>query len=108
MERHGFGDFEVKLLGLYMPSKTSIEHPVRKVFVTAVRKGFQKEPITFPVTGGSLPLVAIRDFLNIPMVGVPYANHDSRNHAPNENMVIDLFIKGIKTSTTLFYEFGRS
>jgi acetylornithine deacetylase/succinyl-diaminopimelate desuccinylase-like protein len=104
MEKHGFNDFEIKLLGAYTPSKTSIEHSVSKAFISAAQIGFGKEPVIFPVTGGSLPLNGIRDFLKIPMVGVPYANHDSRNHAPNENMIIDLFIKGIKTSTALFYE----
>lgn len=107
MEKRGFDDLELKLLTTYRPAKTPIDHPMSKAVISAVRKAFESEPILYPVTGGSNPSSIICDFLKIPIVKVPYGNHDESNHAPNENMVVDLFYKGIKCSATVFYELSR-
>ncbi len=107
MEKLGFDDLELKLLTTYRPAKTDIDHPMSKAVISAVRKAFESEPILYPVTGGSNPSSIICDFLKIPIVKVPYGNHDESNHAPNENMVVDLFYKGIKCSATVFYELSR-
>jgi acetylornithine deacetylase/succinyl-diaminopimelate desuccinylase-like protein len=107
MEKLGFDDLELKLLTTYRPAKTPIDHPMSMAVVSAVRKAFESEPILYPVTGGSNPSSIICDFLKIPIVKVPYGNHDESNHAPNENMVVDLFYKGIKCSATVFYELSR-
>jgi len=107
METHGFADLEVKLLTAYRPAKTPIDHPMSRGVVKAVREAFQDEPILYPVTGGSNPSSIICDFLKIPIVKVPYGSHDECNHAPNENLVVELFRKGIKCSATVFYELGK-
>ena len=107
MERHGFDDLDLKQLTAYKPAKTPIDHPMSRAVVGAVKQAFQDEPIIYPVTGGSNPSSVISDFLKIPIVKVPYGSHDECNHAPNENMVIDLFIKGIKCSATVFYALSK-
>jgi acetylornithine deacetylase/succinyl-diaminopimelate desuccinylase-like protein len=104
MEKHGFDDLALKTTTAYRPAKTPIDHPMSVAVVKAVRASFQDEPIIYPVTGGSNPSSIICDFLKIPIVKVPYGSHDECNHAPNENLVIDLFYKGIKCSATVFYE----
>jgi len=45
--------------------------------------------------------------MGLPFIKVPYGNHDDNAHAPNENLRVDLFIKGIKTSATVFCALGR-
>jgi acetylornithine deacetylase/succinyl-diaminopimelate desuccinylase-like protein len=107
MEKHGFDDLDLKLLTAYKPAKTSIDHPMSKAVVSAVKQAFQDDPILYPVTGGSNPSSIISDFLKIPIVKVPYGSHDECNHAPNENLVIDLFIKGIKCSATVYHELSK-
>lgn len=107
MVKYGFHDLELKLLSTFNPMKAPIDHPMSKAVIESVRKGFQSEPILFPVSGGSNPTSAITDHLGIPVINVPYASHDQCNHAPNENMVIDLFVKGIKTSAAVFYELTK-
>jgi acetylornithine deacetylase/succinyl-diaminopimelate desuccinylase-like protein len=37
---------------------------------------------------------------------VPYANPDERNHAPNENLEVERFIKGIKTGAAMLTHLG--
>ena len=51
-----------------------------------------------PTLGGTLPDYVFTKILGLPSVGVPYANPDERNHAPNENLVLENFYAGIRTS----------
>jgi acetylornithine deacetylase/succinyl-diaminopimelate desuccinylase-like protein len=73
-------------------------------FVEAIRQGFRQEPVLIPAGGGSFPGAAIRNVLNIPILSIPYGNADENNHAPNENLAIDCFLKGIRTSAALFFQ----
>lgn len=56
------------------------------------------------ISGGSFPGVAIRNVLQMPILSVPYGNADENNHAPNENLAIECFTKGIRTSAALFFQ----
>jgi hypothetical protein len=51
-----------------------------------------------PATGASGPSYIFAEILQRPTINVPYANADENNHAPNENMQVDLFYKGIETT----------
>jgi acetylornithine deacetylase/succinyl-diaminopimelate desuccinylase-like protein len=57
--------------------------------------------------GGSLPDYVFTKILGIPDFTVPYANADESNHAPNENMELDLFIRGIKTGAAMVTSLGK-
>ncbi|OGL69044.1 MAG: hypothetical protein A3J27_05330 [Candidatus Tectomicrobia bacterium RIFCSPLOWO2_12_FULL_69_37] len=96
--RRGFGDLEAVQLLTYHPSKTPLDHPMSEAVIAAVREVFGKEPLLYPVTGGSNPSYIFNEILGIPMVKVPYGNYDEANHAPNENLDLDFFRRGIKTS----------
>ena len=56
--------------------------------------------------GGSLPEYVFTRTLGIPCFGVPYANADEANHAPNENMELARFYDGIRTSAALLAHLG--
>ncbi|MBW1962509.1 MAG: M20/M25/M40 family metallo-hydrolase [Deltaproteobacteria bacterium] len=107
MEKHGFGDFKVKMLSCCGPRRTPLDNPHAPAFISAARKIYEKEPVILPSGGGTVPLAFFDDFLNVPLIAIPYGNPDEMNHAPNENMDLDLFIKGIKVSATLFYELAK-
>ena len=108
METHGFGDFDVKMLGCCGPRRTPLDHPDEPAFIEAAHKVHGKEPVVLPSGGGTVPLAFFDDYLNMPLIAIPYGNPDEMNHAPNENFDLDLFIKGIKTSATLFYELAKA
>jgi acetylornithine deacetylase/succinyl-diaminopimelate desuccinylase-like protein len=107
MKKHGFDDLEVKMLNTYAPSRTSVDHPLAPKFAEAIRQGFQKDPVLIPAGGGSFPGAAIRSILNIPILSVPYGNADENNHAPNENLAIDCFKSGIRTTAALFFKLAE-
>jgi acetylornithine deacetylase/succinyl-diaminopimelate desuccinylase-like protein len=56
--------------------------------------------------GGSLPEYVWTKILGKPAFVVPYANHDERNHAPNENIEVKRFLNGIKIGAALLMELG--
>lgn len=106
MEKNGFGDFELRLLSSCRPRRTPLSLPAAPAFIQAARSVFETDPVIIPSGGGTVPLAFFEDFLGIPLVAIPYGNPDEMNHAPNENMDLGLFIKGIKVTATLFSELG--
>lgn len=90
------------------PSKTPItsKHmaPIRRAILAA----HGTEPLIYPAGFGSLPGYAFTDILGIDAFVTPYGNADEANHAPNENLTIDCFFKGIRTGAALLSELGRA
>jgi hypothetical protein len=58
--------------------------------------------------GGSLPEYVWTQILGVPAFVVPYANHDERNHSPNENIEVVRFINGIRTGAALLFEIAKA
>lgn len=86
----------------YMPSRTPLETPVARHVIDAVKLGYGAEPALVPCSGGTLPDAVFALGLGIPVLDVPYAGRDQRNHAANENMRLDHIHAGAKTSAALF------
>ena len=88
------------------PSKT----PLDSAFAEPIRKGLAagqgEEPLLVPAMGGSLPDYVFTRILGVPAFGTPYANADEANHAPNENLEIERFIKGIKSGAAVLTYLG--
>jgi acetylornithine deacetylase/succinyl-diaminopimelate desuccinylase-like protein len=101
--RHAPG-VAVRRLGAMRPSDTPLEHPLAEPLRRALRTGFGAEPVDIPLVGGSLPDAVWTKTLGLPSFVTPYANHDEANHAPNENMEVERFYAGIRTSAALLAE----
>jgi acetylornithine deacetylase/succinyl-diaminopimelate desuccinylase-like protein len=99
---------EVKVIrnGAMDPSKT----PLDSLYAEPIRRGVIAaqgvEPLLVPALGGSLPDYVFTKVLGIPAFGVPYANADEANHAPNENLEVERFIMGIKTGVAMLTYLG--
>ena len=72
----------------------------------AVERGHGTAPLLYPVVGGSLPDYVFTKILGLPAYVTPYANADEANHAPNENLEVALFLKGIRTGAALMAALG--
>jgi len=83
------------------PIKTSFGTSYFKKTVKAAKFGFDKEALEVPRLGGSLPIYLFDEYLNKPVVLVPYALPDEKNHAPNENLDIPFFESGVATTVKL-------
>ena len=60
-----------------------------------------------PLMGGSLPIAPIGGVLGAPFVIVPIVNADNNQHAPNENLRMQEFRRGIALYAALLAEAGR-
>lgn len=100
-------DVEVVQHGGMLPSITSMDNPFAEVVVDAVKTARGVDPFLYPSIGGSLPDYVFTKTLGLPAFVTPYANADEANHAPNENLEIDLFFDGIRTGAALLDRLGR-
>ena len=60
-----------------------------------------------PLMGGSLPIAPIGEVLGAPFVIVPIVNADNNQHAPNENLRMREFRRGIELYAALLAEAGK-
>ncbi|MEO7018841.1 MAG: M20/M25/M40 family metallo-hydrolase [Ktedonobacteraceae bacterium] len=88
------------------PSKTPLDSPFTETLRQAILAAQGAEPLFVPAMGGSLPNYVFTKTLGIPAFGVPYANADEANHAPNENMEVARFFMGIKTGAAMLSYLG--
>jgi acetylornithine deacetylase/succinyl-diaminopimelate desuccinylase-like protein len=93
--------------GGMLPSKTPFENPFAPAVIEAVRAANDRDPLLFPALGGSLPDYVFTKILGLPAFGTPYANADEANHAPNENLDLGCFHRGIRTGAALLSALGR-
>lgn len=89
------------------PSKTPVDSPYTEPIQRAIHAAQNVKPLLVPSLGGSLPTYAFTNILNLPTFGVPYANPDQNNHAPNENLEISRFVSGIKTGVALMVHLAQ-
>jgi acetylornithine deacetylase/succinyl-diaminopimelate desuccinylase-like protein len=104
--RHAPG-VEVVGRGGMLPSRTPLDNPFAPAIIDAVRAARGVEPLLYPSVGGSLPDYAFTKTLGLPAFVTPYANADEANHAPNENLEIELFFAGIRTGAALLDRLGK-
>ncbi len=98
---------EVRELGGVPPSHTDPSSPMTRIVAEAVEKGWGAEPVNVPSLGGTLPDYVFTQILGVPSFIVPYANHDEKNHAPNENLKVECFRAGVRTTLSLIEGLGR-
>jgi acetylornithine deacetylase/succinyl-diaminopimelate desuccinylase-like protein len=96
VERHG-----------YDPAKTPADLPISRQIVEIVERAHDgQRAVVVPTAGGSVPLWAFTDLLELPTIVVPYANANNRQHSPNEHIRLDHLYQGIRTTARLLVELG--
>ncbi len=92
----------------FHPLFTPLELPWTEILAEAIKEGFEQELVKLPLAGGSLPLYSLYKVTEKPIYIIPYAQPDEANHAPNENMMVEWFEKGVKTSIKLLQKLGNT
>jgi acetylornithine deacetylase/succinyl-diaminopimelate desuccinylase-like protein len=59
-----------------------------------------------PLSGGSGPNAIFIDTLKIPIVTAGVSHPGAQGHAPNENLRLDLYLKGAKHIARIIKAFG--
>jgi acetylornithine deacetylase/succinyl-diaminopimelate desuccinylase-like protein len=91
----------------YDPAKTSADLPISRRVIEVVERAHGGEPaVVLPTMGGSVPLWAFTDILELPTIVVPYANANNRQHSPNEHLRLDHLYQGVLTTAHLLHGLG--
>jgi acetylornithine deacetylase/succinyl-diaminopimelate desuccinylase-like protein len=89
--------------GGYPAARSPMNLPILQDVVAAARRAAESDDVVLsPGSGGSLPLYLFTDVLAKPILMVPIANHDNRQHAPDENLRIANLWYGIDLYAQLF------
>ena len=96
LDVHGFDDVEIVDLGGNPPAKTDPDHPAVKLAVEAAKDVYEKPTRVVPMIGGSGPNYMFQKYLGVPIITSGAGDADSRAHAPNESISLDLYLKGAK------------
>jgi len=103
LDEQGFQDVSIDWSNGYPPSKTAITEPFVALCKEANLKVYNHEPAIQPTSGGSGPMYLFGD--HMPVVSLGCGHAESNSHAPNENIYIDDFLKGMKMIATLIEAF---
>src|SRR4029077_17839421 len=85
----------------YNAQRTSVDMPMAKNVINAVKSTTTEQVVLMPTMGGSLPLFLFEKYLDAKTITVPIANHDNNQHAENENIRIQNLWNGIETMAAL-------
>jgi acetylornithine deacetylase/succinyl-diaminopimelate desuccinylase-like protein len=96
LDAHGFEDIEIVNLGGNPPAKTDPDHPAVQMAVEAARDVYENPTRVIPMVGGSGPNFMFQKYLGVPIISSGAGDADSRAHAPNESISLDLYVKGAK------------
>ncbi len=104
LKKHGFDKIEVKFdRNAEPPYKISVKEPMAQAVIAAATKLYGQAPIVNGVSAEG----TILKHVWIPCVLTGFASAGANLHAPNENISIEHYIKGIKYAATIMDEFGK-
>lgn len=106
LEKKSFGDIEVIRHGFTEPTRTPITDPFVETVAKTAEKVYGEKAVIYPTSAGSGPMHLFRNFLGYPVVSVGCSHPEANTHAPNENLKIESYIKGISFIATLINDFS--
>jgi acetylornithine deacetylase/succinyl-diaminopimelate desuccinylase-like protein len=96
LDREGFDDVDVRLLGAEAPALTPYTDPFVQLAVSTAEEVYGREVMVEPLVGGSGPLHAFRHYLDVPVAYLGINYPEARAHSPNENIRLSNFILGTR------------
>ena len=107
LDAEGFSDIEIEFLGGGPAAKTNPDDPFIKLVMDTAEEVFESKMELIPMVGGSGPNYPFVHELNLPVATAGLGYPDTRAHAPNENMRIDLYYKHARHMARVLEEFSK-
>ncbi len=89
------------------PARSDLNHPFMKIAIETARDVHGKEPVVHPSSGGSGPMHPFIESVGVPVVAAGIGNIQGFVHAPNENIVVEHFEKGVAYALEFFSRVAR-
>jgi len=96
LDAEGFSDVHITDLGGNPPARTDPDDPFIELVVQSAKSVYDQPMQIVPMIGGSGPNHAFIHHLNVPIATAGIAYPGNQIHAPNENIRLDLYLKGAK------------
>jgi len=106
LDAEGFSDIEITFLGGGPAAKTDPDDPFIQLVASSAESVYGKPMDLVPMIGGSGPNHAFIHDLNLPVATAGVGHPESGAHAPNENLRLDLYLKGAQHITRIMKAFG--
>ncbi len=95
LDDNGYADVKIELESMEPAARTSYRDPFAQAAIGAAQSVYGTRPVVELSSPGTGPLYLFTRRYNMPSVDIGVSCEDSGIHAPNENLRLDLFEKGI-------------
>ncbi|MEW6405461.1 MAG: M20/M25/M40 family metallo-hydrolase, partial [Chloroflexota bacterium] len=106
LDAEGFRDVQINFLGGEPAARTDPDDPFVKIVVDTAEEVFESPMELVPMVGGSGPNHPFVHDLGLPVATAGLGYPDTRAHAPNENIRIDLYLKHARHMARVIKEFA--
>jgi acetylornithine deacetylase/succinyl-diaminopimelate desuccinylase-like protein len=107
LNAEGFEDVQIKFLGGEPAARTDPDDSFVRTVVQAAEEVYEEPMQLVPMVGGSGPSYPFVHDLGLPVATAGLGYPDTRAHAPNENIRIDLYLKHARHMARVIKEFAK-
>lgn len=107
LDAEGFSDVKIEFLGGEPAARTNPDGPFVKIVVDTAEDVYDTPMEIVPMVGGSGPSYPFVHDLGLPVVTMGLGYPDTKAHAPNENIRIDLYLQHAKHTARVIKEFAK-
>jgi len=107
LDAEEFSDVQIDFLGGEPPARTDPDDPFVDIVVDTAKDVYGVPMQKVPMTGGSGPNYPFVHDLGLPVATAGMGYPETRAHAPNENIRIDLYLKHAKHMVRVIREFTK-
>ena len=107
LDAEGFSDVQITDLGGDPPARTDPDEPFIQLVVKTSEEVYETPMQLVPMVGGSGPSYPFVHDLKLPVATAGLGYPDSRTHAPNENIRVDLYLKHARHVVRVLKEFAK-
>ena len=108
LDAGGFADVKIQFLGGNPAGRTDPDHPFLRLVAETARPVYGMPMTIVPMVGGSGPNHAFIQELGVPVATAGFGNPDTRAHAPDENLCVDLYLKHAKHVARMIHAFAEA
>jgi len=107
LDAQGFTDVQVTDLGGDAPARTDPDHPFIQLVAKLAEEVYEMPMKLIPMSGGSGPNHPFVHVLGLPVATAGLGYPDTKAHAPNENIRLDLYLRHARHMARVIKEFAN-
>ncbi len=88
----------------YPGYRADMTNPASRAVLATTERAAAGPVAVLPMMGGSVPIYLFAKILDVPVIGLPIANHDNNQHAADENTRLQNLWDGIETYAAMLGE----